>query len=70
MSFKPFKSPLLVNPGARPGIQSTEPPPKRRKISTEGDRTPLAVLNNSSTPEAPTHINDSDGGAIYYLVLW
>jgi hypothetical protein len=70
MSFKPFKSPLLVNPGVRSGSQSAEPPLKRRKVSTEGERAPLAVLNNSSTPEAPTHVNASNGGTMYYLVLW
>jgi hypothetical protein len=70
MSFKPFKSPLLVHPGAGPGSQSTEPPPKRRKISNDEDRKPLAILKNPSPPEEPGQIGSSNGSEGYYLVLW
>jgi hypothetical protein len=70
MSFKPFKSPLLVHPGTQPDRQSTEPPPKRRKINTEVNRQPLAVIKNTPSPERPTEISSSNGAEGYYLVLW
>ena len=70
MVFKPFKSPLLVDPGTRSGNQSAEPPPKRRKLSTEEIRKPLAVLKNTSSPEASTQIGGNNGAEGYYLVLW
>jgi hypothetical protein len=71
MLFKPFKSPLLVDSAARHVGQTTEPPPKRRKLSPEEDRKPLAVLKNLSSPEAPAQISSSNNGTEgYYLVLW
>ena len=70
MSFKPFKSPLLLHPEATPDSQSTEPSPKRRKIGIEETRTPLAVLKNTSSPEEPTLVRGSNGPDGYYMVLW
>jgi hypothetical protein len=70
MLFKPFKSPLLVDHGSRSDSQSLEPNPKRRKISTEEDRKPLAVLKNPSSPEESAQISSNDGTERYYFVLW
>lgn len=71
MAFKPFKSPLLVYPAARAKDQSTEPPHKRRKISSEDERKPLGVLQNALPPEQSTELSsDSDGAEGHYLVLW
>jgi hypothetical protein len=70
MSFKPFKSPLLLHPRTQHDSQPTEPPQKRQKINIDVDRQPLADIKNTSPPGRPTEVSGSNGSEGYYLVLW
>lgn len=70
MIRKPFRPPSFV----RPSDSGAEPPPKKRRISTEtpslrpasGDRRPLVSVTNPELPPSPS----SDSGERYYTVLW